>query len=51
MQINLCETFEDVPEDTPVFQSLELIGEQELVEEDVADVTGKLGDVINQVLV
>ena len=46
-----AEPLEHLPEDAAVLQALELVGEQELVEKDVADVGGELGDVVDQVLV
>lgn len=37
------------PEDVAILQALELVGEEKLVEKDVADVARKLGDVVNEV--
>jgi hypothetical protein len=50
MQVDLAEALENLPEDAAVLQAFELIGEQELVEKDVADVAGELGYVIDKIL-
>jgi hypothetical protein len=50
MQVDLREALKYVPEDAAILQALELVGEEEFVEEDVTDIAGKLGDVINEVL-
>ena len=51
MQVDLGEALEYIPEDAAILQALELVGEQELVEKDVADIAGEFGDVIDEVLV
>ena len=42
---------EHLPENAALVEALQLFGEEKLVEEDVADIAGELGDVIDQVLV
>ncbi|MEQ9258621.1 MAG: hypothetical protein RIG84_05950 [Roseovarius sp.] len=51
MQVNLGELVEDLIKQTGVVQALELVGEQELVEEDITDIARELRDVVDQVLV
>ena len=51
MQIDLREALEYLPENASVLQALELVGEEELVEKDVADIAGELGDVVEQIVV
>jgi hypothetical protein len=51
MQVDLRELVEDLIEQPGVIQTLELVREQELLEEDIADVARELGDVVDQVLV
>ena len=51
MQIDLAKTVEYLPEDVCLFEPFELVGEQEFVEEDVADVGREFGDVVDQILV
>jgi len=49
MQVDLREPVEHLIEQPGVIQPLELIGEQEFIEEDVADVAGEIRDVVEQV--
>ena len=51
MQIDLAKTVEYLPEDVGLFEPFELVGEQEFVEKDVADVGREFGDVVDQILV
>ncbi len=50
MKIDFGEALERVPEDATLLEALELIGKQDLVEKDVADIGRKLCDVVHQVL-
>src|ERR1700719_1148984 len=50
MQIDLAKTVEYLPEDVGLFEPFELVGEQEFVEKDVADVGREFRDVVDQVL-
>jgi hypothetical protein len=38
MQVDLGKAVEDLPENPPFFQALDLVSEEELVEKDVADI-------------
>ena len=51
VQIDLGEPLEHLPEYAGIVQALELVGEQELIEEDVADVGREASDEVRQVLV
>ena len=51
MQVDLREAVEHLPENAALVEPLQLFGKEKLVEEDVADIAGKLGDVVDQVVV
>jgi hypothetical protein len=51
VQVDLAKTVEYLPEDVGLFEPFELVGEQEFVEKDVADIGREFGDVVDQVLV
>ncbi len=50
MQVDLRETVEHLPKNAAPAKALQSFGEQELVEENVTDVAGKLGDAVDQVV-
>jgi hypothetical protein len=49
VQVYLHETLEDLPEDATILQALDLVGEKEFVEENIANVAGKLRDVVEKI--
>ena len=51
VQVDLREPVEHLPENAALVEALQLFGEEKLVEEDVTDIAGKLGDVVDQVVV
>ena len=51
MQVDLREAVEHLPENAALIEALQLFGKEKLVQEDVADIAGELGDVIDQVVV
>ena len=51
MQINRTKALENLPEDTALLQALQLVGEEELIQENVADVTREFGNIVQQVVV
>ena len=51
MQVDLREAVEHLPENAALVEPLQLFGKEKLVEEDVADIAGKLGNVVDQVVV
>ena len=51
VQVDLREAVEHLPENTALVEAFQLFGKEKLVEEDVADIAGELGDVVDQVVV
>ena len=49
MKIDLGEAFEDLPEKAGIIEALELVGQQELLQEDVLHIGRKTHDVVDQV--